>query len=186
MECCSPDKSPHIAQFVDVKFSKSAGQIVGNAYVVDIKEKILEGDMNGKEGRRQEKAEKERMRRHHRRRLLLNFPKYPKPRDTTHKRNVGHASDLQPAMKSVFVAGLCALSVLAATPHQQLVQLASAGNGIIRLNPDTFDLLTSPRRTWSATIQLTALDKRRRCNPCRLVFHHMYSAAFYFSCQQRI
>ena len=90
-------------------------------------------------------------------------------------------------MKAVFVAGLCALSsVLAATPHQQLVQLASAGNGVIKLNPDTFDLLTSPRRTWSATIQLTALDTRRRCNPCRLVFYNIYSAAFDFSYQQRI
>ena len=83
-------------------------------------------------------------------------------------------------MKFAFVAGLCALSsALAATPQQQLIQLASAGDGIIRLNSDTFDLLTSPRRTWSATIQLTALDKRRRCNPCRLVFHHIHSAVFY-------
>ena len=132
--------------------------------------------MNGKERGRQEKAEKERMRRHHVLLFLfnLNFAEYLKPRDTTHKRSIGHAFNLQPAMKSVLVAGLCALSVLAATPHQQLVQLASAGNGIIRLNPDTFDLLTSPHRTWSATIQLTALDKRRRCNPCRLVIHHMY------------
>jgi len=68
----------------------------------------------------------------------------------------------------VLFAGLCALSsVFAASTQKQLVQLASTGNGIIRLNADTFDLLTSPRRTWSATIQLTALDKRRRCNPCR-------------------
>lgn len=74
-------------------------------------------------------------------------------------------------MKSLLIAGLCALislpSTLAATPQQQLVQLASAGNGVIKLNAETFDLLTSPKRTWSASIQLTALDPRRRCNPCK-------------------
>ncbi|KAF8964700.1 oligosaccharyl transferase subunit OST3/OST6 family [Flammula alnicola] len=73
-------------------------------------------------------------------------------------------------MKTLLIAGLCALislpSALAATPQEQLIQLASAGNGVIRLNADTFDLLTSPKRTWSASVQLTALDKRRRCNPC--------------------
>jgi oligosaccharyltransferase complex subunit gamma len=74
-------------------------------------------------------------------------------------------------MKSLLIAGLCTLislpSSLAATPQQQLVQLASAGNGVIKLNADTFDLLTSPKRTWSASIELTALDPRRRCSPCK-------------------
>ncbi|KDR81638.1 hypothetical protein GALMADRAFT_239708 [Galerina marginata CBS 339.88] len=74
-------------------------------------------------------------------------------------------------MRSLLIAGLCALisfpSSLAATPQQQLVQLASAGNGVIKLNAETYDVLTSPKRTWSASIQFTALDPRRRCNPCK-------------------
>ncbi|GLB34939.1 putative dolichyl-diphosphooligosaccharide-protein glycotransferase [Lyophyllum shimeji] len=51
--------------------------------------------------------------------------------------------------------------------HQQLVDLAKSGNGVIRLDSKTFDLLTSPKRTWSVSVQLTALDKRRRCVPCK-------------------
>ncbi|KAF8163316.1 oligosaccharyl transferase subunit OST3/OST6 family [Crassisporium funariophilum] len=76
-------------------------------------------------------------------------------------------------MKGILLAGLCAFLNLpfsfAATPHQQLIQLSAAGasNGIIKLDADTFDLLTSPKRTWSASIQLTALDARRKCNPCK-------------------
>ncbi|KAA1471152.1 oligosaccharyl transferase subunit OST3/OST6 family [Dentipellis sp. KUC8613] len=60
-------------------------------------------------------------------------------------------------------------SILAAKAgvHDQLVKLAKEGNGVIHLNADTFDLLTSPKRDWSASIHFTALDKRRRCNPCR-------------------
>jgi hypothetical protein len=72
---------------------------------------------------------------------------------------------------------LRALSVLlllpfiyALTPHEELVKLAkSSPNGIIKLNDKTYDLITGPKRTWSASIQYTALDPRRRCNPCRFV-----------------
>ncbi|KAG1715701.1 hypothetical protein ID866_1464 [Astraeus odoratus] len=48
------------------------------------------------------------------------------------------------------------------SPREELVELAAAGNGIIRLNDRTFDLLTSPKRDWSASIQLTALNPQRR------------------------
>lgn len=76
-------------------------------------------------------------------------------------------------MKSILFAGLATLaafsSVLGATPAQRLVELANAGNGLITLNEETFDLLTSPKRSWSASIQLTALDGRRRCGPCKSV-----------------
>ncbi|KAJ7632636.1 oligosaccharyl transferase subunit OST3/OST6 family [Roridomyces roridus] len=37
----------------------------------------------------------------------------------------------------------------------------------IKLDTASFELLTSPTRDWSASIQLTALDPRRRCNPCK-------------------
>ncbi|KAJ4487936.1 dolichyl-diphosphooligosaccharide-protein glycotransferase [Lentinula aciculospora] len=49
----------------------------------------------------------------------------------------------------------------------QLVTLAASGNGVIRLDASTFDLLTAPSRDWSASIHFTALDKRRRCAPCK-------------------
>ncbi|KAF9264647.1 oligosaccharyl transferase subunit OST3/OST6 family [Marasmius fiardii PR-910] len=51
--------------------------------------------------------------------------------------------------------------------RQKLVDLSASGNGIIRLDPKAFDLLTSTKRNWSAAIQFTALDRRRRCAPCR-------------------
>ncbi|KAF8559596.1 hypothetical protein OG21DRAFT_1502836 [Imleria badia] len=53
------------------------------------------------------------------------------------------------------------------SPHDELVQLAAAGNGVIRLDEHAFDLLTSPQRTWSASIQFTALNPQRRCAPCK-------------------
>ncbi|KAF8894631.1 oligosaccharyl transferase subunit OST3/OST6 family [Infundibulicybe gibba] len=51
--------------------------------------------------------------------------------------------------------------------HKQLVDLAAAGNGVIKLDTKTFDLLTASSRNWSASIQLTALDPQRRCLPCK-------------------
>jgi len=53
------------------------------------------------------------------------------------------------------------------SPHEPFVKLASANSGIINLDANAFDLLTSPKRDWSASILFTALDKKRRCNPCR-------------------
>ncbi|KAI9510904.1 hypothetical protein F5148DRAFT_1298248 [Russula earlei] len=59
--------------------------------------------------------------------------------------------------------------VLAAqgSAHERLVKLAAENNGIIKLDTTTFDLLTSPKRDWSASVHFTALDKKRRCGPCR-------------------
>jgi len=45
--------------------------------------------------------------------------------------------------------------------------LANAGKGIIKLDAETFDVLLDPKRTWSASVQLTAMDSRRGCHPCR-------------------
>ncbi len=61
--------------------------------------------------------------------------------------------------------------VLAAkdSPHQQLVKLAANNNGVVKLDAKTFDLIISPQRDWSASIHFTALDKRRKCAPCRSV-----------------
>ncbi|KAF5358315.1 hypothetical protein D9756_001560 [Leucocoprinus leucothites] len=65
------------------------------------------------------------------------------------------------------LALLAAPLVFAATPYEKLLKLSQQGNGIIKLDANSYDLLTSPKRTWSASVQLTALDKRRKCTPCR-------------------
>lgn len=56
---------------------------------------------------------------------------------------------------------------LAASSHRKLVDLATAGKGIITLDAATYDLITAPNRNWSVAIQLTALDPKRRCAPCK-------------------
>jgi len=38
---------------------------------------------------------------------------------------------------------------------------------VIKLDESIYNMLTHPKRTWSATVHFTALDKRRRCSPCR-------------------
>jgi oligosaccharyltransferase complex subunit gamma len=50
--------------------------------------------------------------------------------------------------------------------QDKLVKLAAAGKGVINLDEATFNLLTHPDRTWSAAIQFTAMDSRRKCIPC--------------------
>ncbi|KAJ7063323.1 hypothetical protein C8F01DRAFT_1250878 [Mycena amicta] len=51
--------------------------------------------------------------------------------------------------------------------QQKLASLAAAGGGVIKLDADSFDLLTAPNRDWSASVHFTALDPRRRCMPCK-------------------
>ncbi|KAJ7449828.1 hypothetical protein FB451DRAFT_1146605 [Mycena latifolia] len=51
--------------------------------------------------------------------------------------------------------------------RQKLVALAAAGGGLIKLDAASYDLLTTPNRDWSASIEFTALDPRRRCAPCK-------------------
>ncbi|ETW85897.1 hypothetical protein HETIRDRAFT_432477 [Heterobasidion irregulare TC 32-1] len=51
--------------------------------------------------------------------------------------------------------------------HERLVKLAAENNGVIKLDTELFNLLTAPSRDWSSSIQFTALDKRRRCAPCK-------------------
>lgn len=66
---------------------------------------------------------------------------------------------------------LLAPLALAKDAQKTLTDLAAAGGGLIRLDAHSFDLLTAPNRNWSAAIQFTAMDKRRRCEPCRSVLH---------------
>lgn len=42
-----------------------------------------------------------------------------------------------------------------------------SSDGVIKLDEQLFDALTSPKREWSVLVQLTALDKNMRCTPCR-------------------
>jgi len=65
------------------------------------------------------------------------------------------------------LAVLAAASSVVSSPHQSLLDLARHGNGLIALDAHSYDLLTDPKRTWSASVQLTALDPRRKCVPCR-------------------
>ncbi|KAH7926327.1 hypothetical protein BV22DRAFT_1118985 [Leucogyrophana mollusca] len=61
------------------------------------------------------------------------------------------------------------------SPHEQLVDLAAAGNGLIKLDATSFNLLASSDRNWSAAVEFTAMDPKRRCAPCR-EFHPSYVA----------
>ncbi|KAL9715164.1 oligosaccharyl transferase subunit ost3/OST6 [Leucoagaricus gongylophorus] len=68
---------------------------------------------------------------------------------------------------AVVVAVVVAIVAVAASPHDTLLDLAQKGHGLIRLDAHSYDLLTTPKRTWSASVQLTALDPRRKCAPCK-------------------
>ena len=70
---------------------------------------------------------------------------------------------------ALLILPLTLVSAALDADHDKLVKLAAAGNGVIQLDESTFNLLTHPKRTWSAAIQFTAMDGRRRCNPCRCV-----------------
>ncbi|KAH6918572.1 dolichyl-diphosphooligosaccharide-protein glycotransferase [Coprinopsis sp. MPI-PUGE-AT-0042] len=65
-----------------------------------------------------------------------------------------------------FLLSCAAALVSAQSPEKQLVELAAAGGGVINLNSQTFELLTSAKRTWSASIQFTAQNPKRGCKPC--------------------
>jgi oligosaccharyltransferase complex subunit gamma len=70
---------------------------------------------------------------------------------------------------ALLVAPLCLAIEAGSALQSELANLALAQNGNIMLDTATFDLLTSPRRNWSASIHFTALDARRRCGPCKYV-----------------
>ena len=67
----------------------------------------------------------------------------------------------------LFLFALPAIVAAQDSPRQQLVKLAAENNGVINLDAETFELLTLPERDWSASIHFTALDKRRKCGPCK-------------------
>ena len=57
--------------------------------------------------------------------------------------------------------------------QDELTDLAILGNGNIEIkNERIFDMLTSSHRNFSSAIHFTAMDKRRKCSPCKWV-HRM-------------
>ncbi|KAI0035077.1 oligosaccharyl transferase subunit OST3/OST6 family [Vararia minispora EC-137] len=67
----------------------------------------------------------------------------------------------------LIAAPICFSLVTAQSPQEKLVQLASKNNGLIKLDKASYELLSAPGRTWSYSVLFTALDKKRRCSPCR-------------------
>ncbi|PIL24082.1 transporter [Ganoderma sinense ZZ0214-1] len=61
----------------------------------------------------------------------------------------------------------CLAAISAESAHEKLVKLAASNNGLIKLDDSLYGLLTHPKRTWSASVHLTAMDPRRRCTPCK-------------------
>lgn len=65
----------------------------------------------------------------------------------------------------------CLLATVGAQSTQDtLAKLAASNNGVINLDTRTYGLLSSPNRDWSFSVQFTALDKKRRCAPCKCAY----------------
>jgi hypothetical protein len=58
---CSPYETPDVPKLVNGEFPESAGEVVRDADVVGIKHEIVQGDMDGKVGRREEQTEEKSM-----------------------------------------------------------------------------------------------------------------------------
>ena len=58
------------------------------------------------------------------------------------------------------------LAAASDSPREKLISLAAANNGVIKLDNELYNLITSPTRNWSVVIQLTALESFR-CAPCK-------------------
>lgn len=55
---------------------------------------------------------------------------------------------------------------------ENLIALAAKNNGLIRLDDDMFNLITSSDRDWSVMVQFTALTSTYKCEPCKYVVFH--------------
>src|SRR5258706_5146265 len=63
--------------------------------------------------------------------------------------------------------------------HKSFASLAANNGGIIPLDDDLFNKLTAADRTWSATVQLTALGKTMKCAPCRYTHYSLISPLWF-------
>jgi len=76
---------------------------------------------------------------------------------------------------SALVLLLLPLLSLAISAEDRFISQAKANKGLVVLDSKAFEQLTAPDRTWSATIQLTALGSNYRCAPCK-AFDPSFSA----------
>jgi hypothetical protein len=78
-----------------------------------------------------------------------------------------HVDNMRWSVLALLSLPFC-LAATKKSPLDELTALAAAGNGDIKIISErVYDLLTTPHRNWSASIHFTALDKRRRCAPCK-------------------
>lgn len=82
------------------------------------------------------------------------------------------SGSLTSAMLWLSLLLLCPLPLAVAAVHEELVNLAAAGRGVIKLDPTSYELLISGNRNWSASIEFTALDPRHACGPCKFVLSY--------------
>ena len=58
---CAPYEAPYFTQVACVDLSEPARKVVSDPNVVGVNSEVLQGDMDGKEGRREKKSEKQGM-----------------------------------------------------------------------------------------------------------------------------
>jgi oligosaccharyltransferase complex subunit gamma len=68
---------------------------------------------------------------------------------------------------AVLASAFLPLSLAASNPQADLAKLAASNGGVIKLDQKSFDAITSPKRNWTAAVHFTAMDPRRKCNPCK-------------------
>ncbi|KAJ1310297.1 hypothetical protein OPQ81_007037 [Rhizoctonia solani] len=59
------------------------------------------------------------------------------------------------------------LACVANPTQAKLASLAAKNGGVIKLDSELYDVITSKDREWSAVVQLTAMGDQFKCAPCR-------------------
>ncbi|KAG8821991.1 regulator of ime2 [Serendipita sp. 399] len=77
-------------------------------------------------------------------------------------------------LTGILAIACTALQALAATSkppqgtlHEQLIDLAAKNAGVVPLDAELFEKITSKNREWSVSLQFTALSPTMKCSPCR-------------------
>lgn len=67
--------------------------------------------------------------------------------------------------------GLCLLIVTCLaqldSKKEKLISLAKEGNGLVKLNSNSYERFTEGKRTYGMVVLLTALGSQFGCTPCR-------------------
>jgi len=80
---------------------------------------------------------------------------------------------IRPGFLGIVLSALGVAALDTDSVHKHFVSLAANNGGAIPLDTDLFDQLTAPDRTWSATVQFTALGKAMKCAPCRYTHYSL-------------